>query len=339
MAHQKALVICPGRGVYNKTELGYLNKFHGDKKELISSFDAIRTTEEQDAISALDNAERFSVSKFTRGDNASGLIYACSYADFQSIDRKKYDIVGVTGNSMGWYTALACSGALSAQDGFHVVNTMGRIMQGNAIGGQILYPFNDENWIESPAKKSELESLASDIEGLYISIYLGGMIVFAGTDTALKTLEDRLPAQGRFPMRLMNHSGFHSELQSENSIQGKAALPETLFSQPNIPLIDGRGHLWHPQTVELGDLWNYTFGKQVTETYDFTKAVANSVKELAPDIVIVLGPGTTLGGATAQALISCGWESLNTKKDFTDRQENAPYLAAMGLETQRKWVI
>lgn len=339
MTRKRALIICPGRGVYNKTELGYLKQFHGEKVDLISSFDALRSAQDQEAISALDGADRFSVSKFTRGDNASGLIYACSYADFQSIDRNNYDIVGVTGNSMGWYTALACSGALSAPDGFLIANTMGRIMQDNAIGGQILYPFNDENWIESPVKKAELEALAAEIEGLYISIYLGGMIVFAGTDEALNTLERRLPVLGRFPMRLMNHSGFHSELQNENSRRGKDALPVSLFSGPAIPLIDGRGHMWLPQTVNLEDLWDYTFGHQVTETYDFTKAVANSVKELAPDIVIVLGPGTTLGGATAQALISCGWESLNTKKDFTDRQEKAPYLAAMGLETQRKWVI
>lgn len=339
MTRQTALVICPGRGVYNKTELGYLAKHHSDKQSLISSFDSIRADENQDAISTLDSAERFSVSKFTRGDNASGLIYACSYADFQSIDRERYDIVGVTGNSMGWYTALACSGALSAQDGFRVVNTMGSIMQDNAVGGQLLYPFNDEHWIESSAKKAELESMVSDIQGLYISIYLGGMIVFAGTEQALESLKERLPSNGRFPMRLMNHSAFHSELQNENSLRGKTALPLTLFDQPNIPLIDGRGHMWQPQTVELRDLWEYTFGHQVTETYDFTKAVVNSVKELAPEIVIVLGPGTTLGGASAQALISCGWESLNTKKDFTDRQEKDPYLAAMGLETQRNWVV
>jgi len=112
-----------------------------------------------------------------------------------------------------------------------------------------------------------------------------------------------------------------------------------MFSKPNVPLIDGRGHLWFPDTVNVQELWDYTFGHQVTETYDFTKAVVNSVKELAPDVLIVLGPGTTLGGATAQALISCGWDSLSSKSDFITRQEKEPVLAAMGMETQRKWVI
>jgi len=339
MGKKTALVICPGRGVYNAGELGYFQKYHTDKTDLISGFDEQRKALGQSKISELDSAERFSVSKYTRGDNASGLIYACSYADFVSIDREQYDIVGVTGNSMGWYTALACAGALSAEDGFQVVNTMGSIMQDNLVGGQILYPFVDENWTEILRKKAELQALCDDIENLYISIYLGGMIVFAGTDDALAKLETRLPVRGRFPMRLMNHAAFHSELQQPNAERGKVALPASLFAQPEIPLIDGRGHMWWPKTVNLHELWDYTFGHQVAQTYDFTKAVTHSVKELAPDVLIILGPGTTLGGVTAQALISCGWESLHGKADFIERQTKDLYLAAMGLETQRKTVI
>ena len=339
MTRKTALVICPGRGVYNAAELGYLGRHHFDKADIISRFDAQRSALGQETVSKLDAAERFSVSKFTRGDQASGLIYACSYADFLGINRDKYEIVGVTGNSMGWYTALACAGALSAEDGFKVVNTMGCIMQDNLVGGQILYSFVDENWREVPGKKTELMSLCNEIDGLYISIYLGGMIVFAGTDKALASAEKKLPQEGRFPMRLMNHAAFHSALQAENSSRGKAALNTALFKQPKIPLIDGRGHQWLPKTVNTDALWDYTFGHQVTETYDFTKAITNSVKELAPDILIILGPGTTLGGATAQALFSCGWESLKSKVDFMARQQNAPYIAAMGLETQRNLVI
>ena len=339
MSRKTALVICPGRGVYNASELGYLSQYHSDKTKLFSGFDAQRDALNQDPIRALDSAARYSVSKYTRGDNASGLIYACSYADFLSIDREAYDIVGITGNSMGWYTALACSGALSANDGFRVVNTMGNIMQNNAVGGQLLYPLVDENWQPIAGKKHELEKLATEIEGLYISIHLGGMIVFAGTDEALKTLEDRLPIQGRFPMRLMNHAGFHSKLQKENSARGKDTLPLSLFSQPNIRLIDGRGHHWLPGTVKLNDLWDYTFGHQITKTYDFTQAIISSIKDLAPDTLIILGPGTTLGGATAQSLISCGWDGLTSKADFTTRQKTGLILTAMGMETQRKAVI
>ena len=80
-----------------------------------------------------------------RGDNASGLIYAASYADSISL-AEDIEIVAVTGNSMGWYIALACAGALSPRDGFHVVNTMGSLMHDSLIGGQVIYPFIREDW-------------------------------------------------------------------------------------------------------------------------------------------------------------------------------------------------
>ena len=109
-----AVVICPGRGTYNKPELGYLGRHHGDKADFIAMLDRYRAERGQEAISALDGAERYSVAGYSRGDNASPLIYGCAYADFMAIGRDDIEIVAVTGNSMGWYIALACAGALSA---------------------------------------------------------------------------------------------------------------------------------------------------------------------------------------------------------------------------------
>ena len=119
----------PGRGTYNKAELGYLSRRHPDKAELFAQFDEYRADLGQKTVSELDGAARYSLATHTRGDNASALIYACAYADFQSIDRDQFDIIGVTGNSMGWYIALACAGALDAMGGMKVVNTMGTLMQ------------------------------------------------------------------------------------------------------------------------------------------------------------------------------------------------------------------
>lgn len=336
MSRKTAVVVAPGRGTYNAAELGYLAKHHADKVALLNAFDDQRSALGQEPVTALDGAKRFSISKFTRGDNASGLIYACSYADFLSIDRQSVDIVAVTGNSMGWYTALACAGAVSGEDGFQIVNTMGTLMQEAMVGGQLLYPFVDDDWREIPGKKAELLALTQDIEGLYISIYLGGMIVFAGKEMALKAAEDVLDPIDRFPMRLANHAAFHTSLQAPISAKGKAALPQALLTQPNIPLIDGRGHIWMPKASNLTRLWDYTFGHQVTRPYDFTKAVTNALKEFAPDYLILLGPGTTLGGATAQIMIENNWQDITVKQDFTARQDSDPYLLTMGMPTQRR---
>ncbi|MEM9106931.1 MAG: ACP S-malonyltransferase, partial [Pseudomonadota bacterium] len=55
----------------------------------------------------------------------------------------------------------------------------------------------------------------------------------------------------------------------------------------------------------------------------------------APDCIIVLGPGNSLGGAVAQSLIGIGWEGMQSKSDFVARQSEEPFLISMGLEDQR----
>lgn len=338
-----AVIICPGRGTYNKPELGYLARHHGDKAALIDGFDAARTALGQDSLSALDGAARYSVARHTRGDNASALIYACTLADFFSID-SDIDLLAVTGNSMGWYSALACAGALSPADGFEVVNTMGSLMQENLIGGQIIYPFMDDDWRDDPARKAELLALVDGIgsragHALSLSIDLGGMLVLAGNDAGLSAFEAAVPPlQGRFPMRLANHAGFHSALQAPVAELGRARLAPTMFGQPALPLIDGRGAIWWPHATDTGALYDYTLGHQVTEPYDFSAAIRTAAREFAPDLFIVTGPGTTLGGAVAQSLILAQWRAMASKTDFQTQQKVAPVLAAMGMDDQRATV-
>lgn len=338
-AKQTAVVICPGRGTYNKPELGVLGRQFSDKA-LLARFDDMRRAQGQDTLSELDGAARYSIARHTRGDNASALIYAATLGDFRAIDPEKIEVVAVTGNSMGWYSALACGGALSAEGGFEVVNTMGTLMQENMIGGQLIYPFMDSDWHPDQARKTELLALVDDIDRtdatLTLSIDLGGMLVLAGDDAGLAAFEKAVPVvQERFPMRLANHAGFHSHLQALVSAQGRTQLSTGLFRQPDLPLIDGRGQIWWPGACDLNALWDYTLGHQVTETYDFTQAIAQAAHEFAPDLFIVTGPGTTLGGAVAQSLILNNWSGLSDKSTFQSRQNSSPVLCSMGMDDQR----
>ena len=339
-----AVVVCPGRGVYNKTELGYLARYHTDKRALFDSFDAERRRLGQESLAALDGAATYSVAKHTRGDNASGLIYAATLADFRSIDRTQVEVVAVTGNSMGWYSALACGGALSAEAGFAVTNTMGALMQERLIGGQLIYPFVGEDWRPDLERKAQLLALTAEIGArpghrLSLSIDLGGMLVLAGDEAGLTSFEAAVPpAQGRFPMRLSNHAAFHSPLQAPVAEAGRARTPAALFGQPGLPLVDGRGAIWWPGASDPEALWDYTLGHQVTQTYDFTRAIRTAAREFAPDVFIVTGPGATLGGAIAQSLILADWRGLGSKADFQNLQQTAPVLVSMGMEAQRAGV-
>lgn len=186
----RAVVICPGRGTYTKTELGVLSR-HFHDRDLLARFDAERAARGQETLSALDGAASYSVARHTRGDNASALIYAATLADFRAL--RGVEVVAVTGNSMGWYSALACAGALTAEAGFEVVNTMGTLMQEALIGGQIIHPFMGDDWHPNPARKAELLALVAEIGArpehvLSLSIDLGGMLVLAAPEPLLITV-------------------------------------------------------------------------------------------------------------------------------------------------------
>jgi [acyl-carrier-protein] S-malonyltransferase len=333
-----AVVICPGRGTYGKAELGTLAR-HFKDASLMAGFDARRAALGQETLTALDGAVSYSVAKHTRGDNASALIYAATIADFAAL--QDVDVLAVTGNSMGWYSALACGGALTAETGFEVVNTMGTLMQQHLIGGQVLHPFVDEGWHDDPARKAALLGIVAEINArvghrLGLSINLGGMLVLAGNEAGLAAFEAAVPvAQARFPMRLANHAAFHTGLQEPVAALGRAALHAGLFGQPKYPLIDGRGAIWWPHATDTAALWDYTLGHQVTEAYDFTHAIRVAAREFAPDFFIITGPGTTLGGAVAQSLIIANWQRLSSKTDFQTAQQAEPFLISMGMDDQR----
>jgi [acyl-carrier-protein] S-malonyltransferase len=344
-SRERVVVIAPGRGCYNKEELGYLKRFHADKQGFIAEIDGYRAECGQTGIAELDAQDKYSFKLHTPGENASALIYACAMSDFMDIDRDKYEVVAVTGNSMGWYIALALAGALDSQAAIRVINTMGSMMADGLIGGQLIYPEMDESWRLDGNKTTQLDRVIAEVNAqeaceLYTSIFLGGYRVLAGNEAGLKLAEGLLPRlEDKYPMRLYNHGAFHSPLLSGISNKGFDALPTSLFKAPKVPMIDGQGKIWTQYSTDPAELRDYTLGHQVLEPYDFTKAVQVAVKEFAPDRVLVLGPGNTLGGPVAQSLIAADWFGWRAKTDFTDAQRQAPRLLALGQEAQRSLAI
>lgn len=341
---QTAVVICPGRGTYNAAELGYLKSHHSQRWDLVERLDAVRRSTGQIPISDLDNAGKYLAATHMNGENASLLIYACALADYAAIDRDRYEIVGVTGNSMGWYLALACAGVLDFEAGGRLVNSMGRLMSRHGSGGQIVWPIIDADWKIDARKLKLSNDLLSESQALpdinvHVSIELGGMLVFAADDAGLQWLSERLPRDDRFPMRLMYHSAFHSPLLDYIVPLAQSIIPVADFSAASVAAIDGRGKIWSPKAFDAANIYDYTLGAQLTQIYQFSRAVQVAVAEFAPDKIIVLGPGITLGAPTAQALIAVNWRGLAGKADFQARQMVDPLILSMGIAEQRRRVI
>ncbi|GGX91982.1 acyl carrier protein [Litchfieldella qijiaojingensis] len=342
-AREQLLIVCPGRGTYNQAEWGTLTR-NAANATWLSRFDARRRDAGLPTLSELDADIPFRANLHGRGEHASPLIYACALADLQAIDSERYEIAAITGNSMGWYIALAAGGALGHDDAFELIAAMGKLMQDTLAGGQVLYPWVDEQWRPQWAQRREMLTLIERIHGedgaeLYLSIDLGGMLVFGGNETGLARLMAALPPRERFPMRLHQHAAFHTPMQRAVRDVARQRLPLAPFATPKVPLIDGRGHIWTPWSTDPEALWDYTLGEQLVAPFDFTTALRVAVREFAPDRIVILGPGTSLGGATAQVLIQQGWRGLDSKATFQARQEADPLLLSMGIEEQRCMLV
>jgi len=342
---ERIVVVCPGRGTYTKTELGYLKPYRPVVDPWIDSIDQYLRQAGAPTVSDLDNAATFSPAVHTPGENASTLIYACSLADFLAIDRDRFEIVAVTGNSLGWYTALALGGALNHANATHLIYTMGSMMKSGVIGGQIVYPLTREDWTFDPEKIALVESVIAEVSEkkvgvVYPSIRFGGFAVIGGDEEGIRYVMSRLPKlEERFPMRLVNHAAFHTPVLQPVADKARQILPIELFEKPKYPMIDGRGAIWQPYATDLQELYSYTLQHQITQTYDFYRAVTVAIKEFAPDRLVLVGPGSSNGGAIGQILVNEKWLGMNNKEKFALRQQENPYLIAMGIAEQRAQII
>ncbi len=344
MTRKTAVLVCPGRGTYNRSELGYLGRHHADKSNFIEAIDHYRRRLGQAAIADLDAMDRYSMALHNIGENVSALIYACALCDIADINQERFEIVAITGNSMGWYLALAAAQALDADGAIHVVNTMGAMLKDGIVGTQIVYPVVDADWRMDAATVSTVRQLLNDINHdgsgqAYLSIDLGGVWVLGADAPGSQRLLNELPPKESFPLTLPNHAAFHTPLLQHIADKAQQPLKPSLFQRPEIPLVDGRGHIWQPYATDINALHHYTFEEQVCRTYDFSKALEVALKEFAPDKIIVPGPGYSLGAPIAQELIKQQWLGLACKQDFVALQKQDPFVLCMGLEEQRKLVI
>lgn len=334
MRKKRIAIICPGRGSYTRETTNYLQCEKNILSKEIKWMNDERIKSDMPSLTKLDS-QKFRARTHMVGVNASPLIYGCSISDFLTIDKNKYDIVSVLGNSMGWYTSLVLSGALTYEDGFHLIQLMGSMMKDDIIGGQMIYPIINDDWVTD---EEVCDFVLSEVKnhGAYISIKLGGYIVIGGDVKTLKKLLKIFPAYDNFPLIIPYHAAFHTPLLNTISKSAFELIDSLIFKKPRIPLIDGRGCVWSPYSTNPMELMEYTIGYQVTNTFDFTSSVTVALKEFCPDILVLLGPGNSLGGAVGQILIMNKWLNINSKKDFSKLQKENPFVLSLGIEEQSK---
>ncbi len=318
---KRIAILCPGRGSYTKRSLRSLEADH----PWVARAEELRAEAGLGSLRDLDATDTWDSALHLRPDSVSPLIYLISMIDAQQA-MAQHDTVAVAGNSMGWYTALAVAGALSFEDGFRLVQTMALLQMEEASGGQVIYPAVDEQWRHDAQLQAHIDAaLATSAGEALLSIDLGGYAVLAGSERGVAHLLAALPrveiGPSAYPFRLAQHGPYHTPLLAGVAERAALELADLEFRPPGTPLIDGRGARFTPWTTDPSELRAYTLGAQVTTPYRFTTSVRVALREYAPDMLALPGPGNTLGGVCGQILVAEGWRGLASRADFERVQE------------------
>lgn len=326
----RVALVCPGRGSYTEATMGKLPGDHA----LVRRAEELRAKLGLAPLLELDRAARFSASRHLSPANASPLIFLHTMLDAERVASSHRPVVA-TGNSMGWYSALAVAGALEFDAAFELVQSMA-LLQEQAVretkGGQVLYPLVDDDWHPDRARIRAVEGLladhtpASGSDGtLYTSIHLGGYVVLAGDEAGIAAALAKLPPhkteRASFPFRLALHGPYHTPLCDPVVERARERWLDLPWQRPRIPLVDGRGHVFSPASTDLRALAEYTLGHQVRETYDYTSAIRSVLHEFAPAHLALLGPGVSLAGPTGQIYVQERWNGIASKADLDARRE------------------
>jgi [acyl-carrier-protein] S-malonyltransferase len=320
---ERAAIFCPGRGSYTESSLRSLPAEH----PWVECAERLRAEYGLPSLLELDRAASFQARVHLRPANVSPLIYLISMLDAAAA-KASHHVAAVGGNSLGWYTALAVAEALSFEDGFRLVSEIALLQESRADGGQILYPRVGDDWRVDPAREAAISAALSAASGrAFESIRLGGVTVLAGTEEGLRVLESSLPkaklGKNSYPFRLLQHGPYHTPLLEDVAIAARDRLAGLEWHAPKLLLIDGAGRRHAPWSRCAAGLREYTLGEQITTTFDFTASVRVGLRETAPDVIVLPGPGNSLGGVVGQCLVEEGWRGIRDRAGFDAAQSGA----------------
>lgn len=212
------------------------------------------------------------------------------------------------------------AGALTPHEGWRLVATMSAL-QRDIAGGQLLTTTVDDEWHRDAAHAAAVDRALDEVNAMgdghfaAWSIRLGGHAVLAGTEAAISELLRRLPTirvgKRDFPFRLAGHGPFHTRLCAPVAERAARELSDLALHPPRVHLIDGFGRMHSPWSCDPAALRRYTLGGQVTETFDFRAAVTVAMRELQPDVLVCLGPGTSLRAPVGHCVVAERWRGVD----------------------------
>ena len=330
----RAAVAFPGRGAYGPSSLGSLPGSHS----WVRRADQLRAEAGLEGLSTIDHAPRFTPAVHLRPSNAWPLTFLASLLDAERI-ADDHEVVVVVASSTGWYTALAASGALGFDDAFRLVQEMATAAEeplpDDAAPAELVYPLTDDAWDPDEMRSTALDdAVAQAGPEAARALELGSFSVVAGTADAIGRIGDALPpvnVGGRsYPLRLSAADAWHTPLRSAAASAATRRIGSLTWARPNVTLVDGRATRFTPWSTDPAELAAHSLVSHAEAPYDFARAFRVALREYAPEVVLLPGPGASLGAACAQLIVAEGYRGIRSRTEFEAVQAGpAPILLSM----------
>lgn len=200
----------------------------------------------------------------------------------------------VAGHSLGEFSALVVSGALSFEDGLRLVSARAFAMQKaceiNPSTMAAVLGLDD----------NKVEEICSQIDGVVVAANYNcpGQLVISGKkDDVAKACELMKEAGAKRALPLQVGGGFHSPCMQPAKEELEKAIRATVFSKPVCPVyqnVDGKPY------TDVENIKNNLIA-QLTSPVRWTQTVRNMAADGATEFV-ELGPGTVLQGLIKKIL-------------------------------------
>jgi [acyl-carrier-protein] S-malonyltransferase len=247
--------------------------------------------------------------------NTQPAILTVSVAAAQVLKDKGIQPDFVAGHSLGEYSALVATGALSLEDAVRLVRKRGEYMQ-EAV------PVGEGAMAALLGLKSGLEEICRDAaQGEVVSpanLNSPGQVVIAGNKAAVERAAELAKQRGAMRAILLNVSApFHCALMKPAADRLALDLDSVKFSEAAAPLVNNADARAVREPAALRD----GLKRQVTAPVRWEESVRVLSSE-GVDVFVEVGPGKVLSGLLRQIdrRAEClRVEDLATLKEVTDR--------------------
>jgi [acyl-carrier-protein] S-malonyltransferase len=251
---------------------------------------------------------RAPMEELTPTANAQLATFVQSLMVLDAVERLGLSPAACAGHSLGEYSALVASGAVSLSDGLHLVTARGEAMAraGEDAPGTMaaILGLSDDD-AEAACQRAEADAWVANFNA-------PGQVVIAGTEDAVATvavLARQLGARKVLPLPVSG--AFHTPLMVGARPALRKALGDATFRAPDVPVVANVDARVHDDPAE----WPALLSAQLCSPVRWRQSL-DTLTGLGVTVLVELGPGGVLSGLARRTIPEIEALSVATPDDL-----------------------